>query len=120
MRCDVIAEGVVAAAREVDRDACRWWCGWKAPTSTSARRSCEIRACQSSPAKDLADAAEKVVAAVRTPNRRREESEMAVLIDKDTRVICQGFTGTARHVPFGTGTGLRHQGGGRRHARQGR
>ena len=28
--------------------ACRWWCAWKAPMSSSARRSCGNRACPSS------------------------------------------------------------------------
>ena len=39
MKCDVIAEGVVAAVKEVGPSRCRWWCGSKAPTSISARRS---------------------------------------------------------------------------------
>ena len=38
MKCDVIAEGVVAAVKEV-AFRCRWWCGSKAPMSSSARRS---------------------------------------------------------------------------------
>ena len=42
MKCDVIAEGVVAAVKEVGL-RCRWWCGSKAPTSRSARRSSPSR-----------------------------------------------------------------------------
>ena len=38
MRCDMIAEGVIAAASE-SASTCRWSCGSKAPTSSSARRS---------------------------------------------------------------------------------
>jgi succinyl-CoA synthetase beta subunit len=38
MRCDIIAEGVIAAVKEVGL-RCRWWCGSKAPTSRRARRS---------------------------------------------------------------------------------
>ena len=45
---------------------------------------------------------------------------MAVLVDADTRVIYPGFHRRAGHVPFRAGDRLRHQGGGRRHAGQGR
>ena len=37
MRCDVIAEGVVAAAKEVSL-RCRWWFALKAPTSKRAKK----------------------------------------------------------------------------------
>ena len=37
MRCDIIAEGIVEAAREVSICRCRWWFAWKAPTSSRAR-----------------------------------------------------------------------------------
>ena len=39
MRCDIIAEGVIAAVKEVGPSRCRWSCASKAPTSTSARKS---------------------------------------------------------------------------------
>ena len=48
MRCDVIAEGVIAAAKETG-SACRWWCGSKAPTWSSAGRCCATPASTSSP-----------------------------------------------------------------------
>ena len=48
MRCDIIAEGIVAAAREVDLQAFRWWFGSRAPTSSRARTSSPPRACRSS------------------------------------------------------------------------
>ena len=37
MRCDVIAEGVIAAAKE-SASRCRLWSGSKAPMSSWARR----------------------------------------------------------------------------------
>jgi succinyl-CoA synthetase beta subunit len=43
MRCDVIAEGVVAAVKEVG-PPCRWWCASKAPTWSWASRSSTSRA----------------------------------------------------------------------------
>jgi succinyl-CoA synthetase beta subunit len=46
------------------RSTCRWWCGWKAPMSSSARRSGRIRPAIIS-ADNLADAAEKIVKAVK-------------------------------------------------------
>jgi succinyl-CoA synthetase beta subunit len=39
MRCDVIAEGVIAAVKEVGLARCRWWFASKAPTSRKARPS---------------------------------------------------------------------------------
>ena len=53
MNCDIIADGIVAAAREVN-SRCRWWSGSKAPMSPRARRSSPIRACRSSPPTTLA------------------------------------------------------------------
>ena len=38
MRCDIIADGIVAAAREIDL-TCLWWCGSKAPMSRRASAS---------------------------------------------------------------------------------
>ena len=63
MRCDVIAEGVVSAAREVI-STYRWSCGWKAPMSNWARRSSAIGP-PILAAENLADAAQKVVTAVK-------------------------------------------------------
>ena len=86
MRCDVIAEGVVAAAREVSLDV---------PLvvrleGTNVELGKEILAKSGLPiiaADNLADAAEKVVA------RREGGRIMAILVDANTRVITQGFTG---------------------------
>ena len=87
MRCDIIAEGVVAAAREVSLHV---------PLvvrleGTNVDKGKQILADSGLPiiaADDLQDAAEKVVKAV------KEASLMAVLVNKDTKVICQGFTGS--------------------------
>ncbi len=38
MKCDVIATGVIEAAKQVGDHRCPWWCAWKGPTSTWARR----------------------------------------------------------------------------------
>ncbi len=82
MKCDVIAEGVVAAVKEV---------GLRVPlvvrlegTNVEYRQG-DHRQVQ--PQRHLR----------RRPRRRRPEDreggEMSILIDKSTKVICQGFTG---------------------------
>ena len=48
MRCDVIAEGVVAAAQARSASTCRWWSVSKAPTWSWARRYWRSPACRSS------------------------------------------------------------------------
>ncbi len=86
MRCDVIAEGVVAAAREVSLSV---------PLvvrleGTNVALGKDIMAKSGLPiiaADNLADAAEKIVRAV------KEAAYMAVLVDANTKVITQGFTG---------------------------
>ena len=44
MKCDTIAEGVIAAAKEVAACRCRWSCASRAPTSSSAARCSTSRA----------------------------------------------------------------------------
>jgi succinyl-CoA synthetase beta subunit len=44
MKCDVIAEGVLAAVRETNLWRCRWLSVWKAPMPNSARRSSRTQA----------------------------------------------------------------------------
>ena len=93
MKCDVIAEGVVAAVKEVGPQGSRWSCASKAPMSSSARRSSTSPAWRSPPPTISMDAAKKIVAA----NRRLTEPEgsvfMSILIDKNTKVLVQGLTG---------------------------
>ena len=102
MRCDVIAEGVVAAAREVN-SPCRWWCGSRAPTSSSASRSSSESGLPITAASDLADAAEKVVAAVGKarpdvgPGRSRHQGHLP------------GLHRRPGHVPLRAGDRLRHR-----------
>ena len=64
MRCDTIAEGIVAAAREVEL-ACRWWCGSRAPMSTQGKAILANSGLPIVPADDLGDAARKIVAEVK-------------------------------------------------------
>ena len=84
MRCDVIAEGVVAA-KEVELNV---------PLvvrleGTNVEKGKKIMADSGLPimsADNLGDAAKKVVAA-------KGEQIMSVLVGRNTKVICQGFTG---------------------------
>ncbi len=86
MKCDVIAEGVVAAVKEV---------GLKVPLVVRLEGT-------------NVDLGKKIIAEVeaqrdlrRRPRRRRAEDRrrreegrvMGILVDKNTKVICQGFTG---------------------------
>ena len=86
MRCDVIAEGVVAAAREVNLNV-PLVVRLEGTNVELGKQILRESGLPIIPADDLADAAEKVVDAV------TEGSLMAVLVDANTKVICQGFTG---------------------------
>ena len=48
-KCDMIANGIVEATQEPRTSRCRWWCGWRARMSSSARRSWPRAAWRSSP-----------------------------------------------------------------------
>ena len=86
MRCDVIAEGVVAAAREVNLHV---------PLVVRLEgTNVELGK------KILKESGLQIIVG-RQPRRRRREDRrrrqggklMTVLVDKNTKVICQGFTG---------------------------
>ena len=86
MKCDVIAEGVVAAVKEV---------GLQGAAGGAARRH-QCRARQEDhrrvrAQRDLGRRSRRR----RAEDRRRGEGGrvMSILIDKNTKVICQGFTG---------------------------
>ena len=64
MRCDIIAEGIVAAAREVQLNV-RWSSGSRAPTSSRARTFSRTSGLPIIAANDLGDAARKIVAEVK-------------------------------------------------------
>ena len=87
---------------------CRWSCGSKAPMSSSARRSCSQSGLPLLAAENLADAARKVVAAVKEaradgdPRRCRDQGDLP------------GLHRLAGHLPFRAGDRLRHQDGRRR------
>ena len=86
MRCDVIAEGVVAAAREVNLNV-PLVVRLEGTNVELGKQIMRDSGLPIIPADDLADAAEKIVHAV------QEGRLMSVLIDASTKVICQGFTG---------------------------
>ncbi len=87
MRCDVVAEGVVAAVREV---------GLTVPLvvrleGTNVELGKKVIADSGLnvvSADDLDDAAQKSCG-----RRARRQHKSSILIDNNTKVICQGFTG---------------------------
>ena len=87
MRCDVIAEGVVAAAREVDLSVPLVVRLEGTNVELGKQILGQVRARRSSPP----------TTSPTRPRRSSPPSEggrlMAVLVDRDTKVICQGFTG---------------------------
>ena len=86
MRCDVIAEGVVAAAREVNLHV-PLVVRLEGTNVELGKKILKESGLKITSAENLADAAQKIVQAV------KEAALMAVLVDKNTKVICQGFTG---------------------------
>src|SRR3954463_5264707 len=66
----------------------RWWCGWKAPTSIWASASWLTRGFPSCPRTILPMRPRRSS----MPSRERPP-DMSVLVNSETRVICQGFTG---------------------------
>ena len=67
MRCDIIAEGIVAAAREVDLDGAAGGPPRRHQCRSRARTSSPIRGLPIVAANDLGDAARKIVAEVKKP-----------------------------------------------------
>ena len=65
MRCDIIAEGIIAAAKRDRHSRFRWSSASRAPMSSAARRSLRDSGLAIIPADDLDDAAKKAVAAVK-------------------------------------------------------
>ena len=86
MKCDVIAEGVVAAVKEVGLAGAA---GGAARRHQRRSRQEDHRRVEAQ--RDLGRRSRRRRAEDR---RRREEGRvMAILVDKNTKVICQGFTG---------------------------
>ena len=113
MRCDVIAEGVVAAAREV---------------SLNVPLVVRLEGTNVELGKEILAALRPADHFGRQPRRRRRKGGqgraggrvMAILVDKNTQGHHPGLHRRAGHVPFRAGDRLRHQDGRRRHAGQGR
>ena len=87
MRCDVIAEGVVAAAKEVSLNV-PLVVRLEGTNVDLGKKILAESGLTITSADDLADAAEKVV------SRGQGSSVMSVLVNSETKVICQGFTGS--------------------------
>ena len=112
MKCDVIAEGVIAAVKEV---------GLEVPLvvrleGTNVELGKAIVAesgLNVIAADDLDDAAQKIVAA-----GEEGVTPMSILIGKETKIICQGFTGKNGTFHSRARYCLRHENGRRRRARQ--
>ena len=113
MRCDVIAEGVVAAAREI---------GLQVPLVVRlegtnvelGKKILKESGLAITSADDLGDAAAKIVRAV------KEAAVMAVLVERQYQGHLPGLHRRPGHLPFRAGGRLWHQDGRRRHAREGR
>ena len=112
MKCDVIAEGVVAAVKEV---------GLAGAAGGAARRhQCRSRQEDHRQVRPQRDVAPTIST---TPRRRsslhvKKARVMSILIDKNTKVICQGFTGKNGTFHSEQAHRLRHQDGRRHLARQ--
>ena len=115
MKCDTIASGVIAAVKQVGPEGA----AGRAP-GRDQRRAGPEDARGVGPgrhtANDMADGARRVVALA----AGKGGLTMSVLVGKDTKLIVQGITGSARDVPRQADARVRHQRRRRRHARQGR
>ena len=112
LRCDTLATGVVAAARELNI---------KVPIVVRMEGTNVELGTQDS------DRIRLQLHGRRRHARRRGESSgswreatMSVLVNKNTRLLVQGFTGKEGTFHAAAGHRLRHQSRRRRHARQGR
>ena len=88
MRCDIIAEGVIAAVREM---------GLGAAGGAARRHQCRARA-RDPQANPASTSSPPTTSTMRREDRQRRVKEgrqlMAILVDRNTKVICQGITGT--------------------------
>src|SRR5699024_303073 len=93
MKCDIIAEGIVAAVKEVELTL---------PLvvrleGTNVERGKEIlneAGLAIEPAATMAEGAQKIVKLVKEAEGKDGNAKMSVMIDKNTKVIVQGITGS--------------------------
>ena len=112
LRCDVLAAGVIAAVKELGVPV-PIVIRMKGTNVEEGKKMLAESGLNFATADTMGEAADKVVALA-------GGSLMAVLLDKNTRLIVQGITGPRRHVPREGRGGVSHEGRRRRHARQGR
>ena len=114
VRCDMIAEGVIGAVHDSGRGGAVV-VRIEGTNAEQAREMLAESGLAITAATDLTDAAKKGRRA-----RRQSQSEavmsMSILVNKNTRVICQGFTGKQGTFHSRAVHRVRHQAGRRRHA----
>ena len=112
MKCDIIAEGIVAAAKEVSLSRAAGGAAGRHQCRTGQEDPGRIAACPSSPPTISP-----------TPPEDRQGREgfeiMSILVDKNTTRHLPGLHRQPGHLPFRTGDRLRHQDGRRHHPGKG-
>ena len=112
VRCDLIAEGVIDRGEAGRRGGARGGAPRRHQRGTGARDAGAQRARHHARPPISPTRRSKAVAL----GQAKVSKSMSILVNKNTKVICQGFTGPAGHVPLRAVHQVRHQDGRRRHA----